>query len=228
MATQASSQTCYPAVVSEPAPTDLELAQRWGDGDERAGRLLFERHFDAIYRFFRNKIGDHADDLVQQTFLGVVRGKDRFRGDSSFRTYLFRIARNRLYTHLRDRGRRPGHDEFGEASVADLGMPSPTAAIAQRQEHRILLKAMRRLPVDLQVALELHYWERLTVREIAIITETPEGTIKRRLQRARAKLDELVLTMGDDQAVLRSTVDNFGQWAGELRDALGRPDSSVQ
>ena len=198
--------------------TDRDLLDAWRAGDEKAGRDLFERHFDSIFRFFRNKVDDAADDLTQQTFLGAVRGRERYRGDASFRTYLFTIARNRLYTYFRDRGRKPEHDDIGQRSLADLGCPSPTAALAERAEHRLLLKALRRLPLDLQISVELHYWEELTVREIAIITDTPEGTIKRRLQRARAKLDQLIAEISTDEALCRSTIDGFGQWANELRE----------
>ena len=53
--------------------SDFELLEAWREGDQRAGRELFARHFDAIYRFFRSKIEDAADDLTQQTFLGCVK-----------------------------------------------------------------------------------------------------------------------------------------------------------
>src|SRR5687767_9859628 len=108
------------------AATDVELLEAWRGGDKPAGVELFERHFDAIYRFFRSKVDDAAEDLTQQTFLGCVRGKQVFRGDASFRTYLYTIARNRLYTHIRDRQRRDAVVEIGEQSVADLGLASPT------------------------------------------------------------------------------------------------------
>ncbi len=203
------------------ASTDAQLLQAWRDGDERAGRELFERHFASIHRFFRSKIEEAAEDLTQQTFMGCLKGKDRFRGDSSFRTYLFTIARNRLYTHLRDRQRRDNVIEFATMSVADLGAASPTRVVAAKAEQRVLLKALRRLPVEMQVAMELHYWEDMSVREIGEITETPEGTIKRRLQRGRARLNELIEELSDDEAIARSTVDNFTDWAQGLRQQLG-------
>jgi RNA polymerase sigma-70 factor (ECF subfamily) len=206
------------------AQTDAELLETWRGGDERAGRQLFERHFGSVYRFFRSKIEEAAEDLTQQTFMGCLKGKDRFRGDSSFRTYLFTIARNRLYTYLRDRQRRDNVIEFGTMSVADLGAASPTRAVAAKAEQRVLLKALRRLPVEMQVAMELHYWEDMSVREIAEVTETPEGTVKRRLQRGRARLNELIEELSENEAIARSTVDNFKAWAQELRSQLATPD----
>ena len=205
---------------------DHELLQAWRDGDEAAGRELFARHFDATFRFFRAKLPDAAEDLTQQTFLGCVRGKDRFRGDASFRTYLFTVARNRLYTHLRDRGRRARIEqpaEPAELSIADLADPSPSAIIAGRQEQRLLLEALRRLPLDLQIAIELHYWEGMTVREIALVVDAPEGTIKRRLQRARARLEAIIRELADSDVLANSTIGDLAGWARQLQEALSEP-----
>jgi RNA polymerase sigma factor (sigma-70 family) len=206
--------------VSGDAKTDFELLEAWRDGDQRAGKELFARHFDSIYRFFRSKVDDAAEDLTQQTFLGCVKGKDRYRGDASFRTYLYTIARNRLYTHIRDRQRRDAVLEVGQQSVADLGLTSPTGHLAAREEQKLLLEAMRHLPLEMQVALELHYWEGLSVREISAVIDTPEGTIKRRLQRARQRLDELIAELAASDELRRSTQANFDDWARALRANL--------
>jgi RNA polymerase sigma factor (sigma-70 family) len=215
--------------VSAEPKSDFELLESWRSGDERAGRELFARHFDSIYRFFRSKVDDAAEDLTQQTFLGCVKGKDRYRGDASFRTYLFTIARNRLYTHIRDRQRRDAVLEVGQQSVADLaadlGLGSATEHIAAREEQKLLLTAMRHLPLEMQVALELHYWEGLSVREISEVIDTPEGTIKRRLQRARQRLDELIVELATSDELRRSTQANFDDWAKALRANLSpNPD----
>jgi hypothetical protein len=76
---------CLVATVPSVSPkADAELLEAWGAGDKAAGEALFDRHFEAIYRFFQNKVGPGViDDLVQQTFLGCVEAPDRFRGDSS-------------------------------------------------------------------------------------------------------------------------------------------------
>ena len=201
--------------------SDLSLLQAWRDGDEAAGRELFARYFDSVFRFFRNKVDDAAEDLTQQTFMGLVQGKDRFRGDASFRTYVFMIARKRLYSYLRKTQRSDGPVPFGNSSVADLGLASPSRAVARHQEQRLLLLALRRLPVEMQVALELFYWEELTVTEIAEVLETPVGTVKSRLQRARARLDAVIEQLAGSDALLRSTMDDFARWAKELRGQLG-------
>ena len=211
--------------MSAETKSDFELLEAWRAGDQRAGRELFTRHFDSIYRFFRSKVDDAAEDLTQQTFLGCVKGKERYRGDASFRTYLYTIARNRLYTHIRDRQRRDAVLEIGAQSVADLGLASPTGHIAAREEQKLLLQAMRHLPLEMQVALELHYWEGLSVREISEVIDTPTGTIKRRLQRARQRLDELIAELATSDELRRSTQANFDDWAQALRANLGKPES---
>ena len=75
---------------------DAELLEQWRAGDRKAGEALFDRHFDAVARFFRNKVDRGIDDLIQRTFLACVESRDRFRGDSSFRTYAFAVGRHVL------------------------------------------------------------------------------------------------------------------------------------
>ncbi len=200
----------------------MELLHAWREGDEHAGRELFARHFDSVFRFFRNKVDGVAEDLTQQTFLGCLKGREKFRGDASFRTYVFSIARKRLYTHYRDRRRQGSELVFDQVSVADLARPSPTALLAEREEQQMLLRALRQLPVDMQIALELHYWEDLKVREIAEILDVPSGTIKRRLQRARQQLERHLQSLSESPELLKSTLDNFSFWAGDLRKQLAR------
>ena len=88
-------------------PNDDEraLLEAWRAGDAAAGEVLFERHFDAIYAFFASKLTIDVSDLVQRTFLGCLEARDRFRGDCSFRTFLYAIARHELYGYFRARHR---------------------------------------------------------------------------------------------------------------------------
>src|SRR6185295_1151444 len=79
---------------------DEALLERWRAGDQVGGRELFARYFDALYRFFSNKC-DEPDEMVQSTFLALIKARDQFAGRSSFRTYVFTIARHELYRYLR-------------------------------------------------------------------------------------------------------------------------------
>ena len=199
---------------------DDELLAAWAGGDARAGSELFDRHFEALYRFFRNKAGDSVEDLVQETFLACVRARASFRGDSTFRTWLFTIARHELYAFYRARTKAP--DDLGEKSVADLA-PSPSRVLAGRREQDLLLAALRAIPLDLQVALELHYWEELSGPEMAAALEVPEGTVRSRLRRAREALEAKMRDLsGDrDRALLDASLADLDRWAASLRGPVG-------
>ncbi len=201
---------------------DLALLDRWRGGDSTAGSALFERHFDALCRFFRNKLaaGDGVDDLIQRTMLALVESRDRFRGEASFRTYLFTIARHELYAHLKRSGREQARFDPLVHSVHDHG-PSPTTILAQRKEQRMLLEALRRVPLELQVVLELYYWEDLAASELARVLELPEGTVRTRIRRGRALLEQALGELGEGEAELHSTLAGLEDWARSVRAQAG-------
>ncbi|MGH1346185.1 MAG: RNA polymerase sigma factor [Nannocystales bacterium] len=205
-------------VAKEPA--DFELLEQWRDGDRDAGNVLFTRHFRPLFRFFRTKVTDEvAEDLTQVSFLACVDGRDKFRGASSFRTYLFAIGRNQLFMHFRKRGREESDAVFGTVSVADLGA-GPSTLIAAKAEQRLLLRALRRIPVDFQIAIELYYWEGVSTAEIAVVLEVPEGTVRSRLTRARSHLSSQMRELAESAELAESTIADFEQWAKSLRDGL--------
>jgi len=197
--------------------TDAELLDAWRAGDLASGEALFERHFGAVARFFRNKLDHGVDDLVQRTFLACVEAKDRLREDSSFRAYLFGVAHNVLARHFRSQRRHGDKLDFGVTSVHDLS-PSPSAVVAQRHEQRMLLEALRRIPLQHQIVLELYYWERLPTREVALVVGEPEGTIKTRIRRARRLLEDQLRELATSPEVLHSTLVDLDAWAESLRD----------
>ena len=200
--------------------SDIDLLDAWQAGDKAAGEALFERHFSSLFRFFRNKVGDElAEDLTQTTFVACVDSRERFRRASSFRTYLFGIARNQLFLHFR-RQRRDGAFAFDTVSVADLAA-GPATIMRARAEQRLLAAALRRIPVDFQIAVELYYWEDLSTKEIAEILEIAEGTARSRLTRARAQLAEQMRVLADSPELAESTIGGLDRWAKSLGDASG-------
>lgn len=205
--------------MSAAQPTDFELLERWRQGDREAGNDLFTRHFRAVFRFFRTKLDDElAEELSQVCFLACVDGRDKFRAASSFRTYLFAIARNQLFMHFRKRGRQVEVSTFETQSMADLGA-GPSTLVAARAEQRLLLRALRRIPVDFQIAVELFYWEGLATREIATVLGVPEGTVRSRLTRAREHLATQMRALAESADLAESTIADFEQWARSLRGA---------
>lgn len=174
---------------------DSALLDAWRGGDNDAGSQLFARNVDVLYRFFHNKVGADAEDLIQQTMMGCVQSRDNFRGDATFRSYLLRIARHKLYDFLRKRTKDRVDPDFGTTSVMDLGSRlSVVAARGEAYAHVVL--ALRELPVDLQLVLELHYWEDMSAPEIAKVIDAPVGTVKTRIRRARQLLEERLVRDG--------------------------------
>jgi RNA polymerase sigma factor (sigma-70 family) len=199
--------------------TDFELIEAWRAGDAKSGNLLFDRYFDALFRFFRNKVSDGAEDLVQQTFLALVKSRDHFRGDSSFRSYLFTAARSKLYNYLERCGRERVID-YGVTSCADLGI-SPSAVLGRDEQHKQLLQALRNLPVDMQVALELFYFEHIRGPELAAVLGVPEGTVRSRLRRGRELLRARLSELQRSDALVESTMTDLEQWASLQRERAG-------
>jgi RNA polymerase sigma-70 factor (ECF subfamily) len=167
---------------------DLTVLQRWRDGDARAGEDLCSRYFDEIYRFFEHKVPGEADDLTQQTFLACVKARDQFRGQSAFRTYLYAIARNELYTRLRKLPRFE-HVDLETSSLHEI-VSSPSKQLGKQQELAQIRAALRQLPVEQQVLLELHYWHDLDAAALAEMLDASPGAIRVRLLRARQALRE--------------------------------------
>jgi RNA polymerase sigma factor (sigma-70 family) len=198
---------------------DAELLASWASGDERAGKALLERHYVAVFRFFRAKVNIEIDDLVQQTFLGLVESQAKWRGDSSFRSYLFGIARNVLRHHYRRRERKEGRIDFGTHSVVDLGA-SPSAFLAEKGDRRLLLEALRRLPVDDQIVIELYHWEALRGADLARVLELTEPAVRSRLHRAKARLAKAMEEIARSEGMLQSTATGLEEWAVRVRELL--------
>lgn len=200
--------------------TDDELLAAWQAGDRAAGDELFGRHFDTVFGFFQRRIAGDVSDIVQRTFLALAEGRDALRGDASVRTYLFVIARRELWAHYRRRDRDEALD-FGVSSLEDL-LPSPSSLLRHKDDRTLLAEAMRRIPVDLQLVVELHYWEGLAGPDIARIVEIPEGTVRSRLRRAIEALRTELETLAGTSRAEWTDEDSLVSWA---RDRGGSAES---
>ena len=176
--------------------TDGELLARWAEGHKDAGGELIERHFATVYRFFRGRVMSERQDLVQQTFLACVEGRCRYQQQGSFRAFLLGIARHQLYAHYR-KSRRESLD-LSSRPLRDLGT-SPTGMVARRESERRLHEALRGLPLDTQLILELAFWQGLDGAEIAEVMDVPVNTIYSRIHRAKASLGEKLRELGEDR-----------------------------
>ena len=195
----------------------------WAAGDDAAGEKLVRLYFAPVHRFFRGKVaGGDDDDLAQRTFLVALERHDRFREDGSMRAFLLGVARLELLTHYRRQRRDPTPVDPGQMTVQDLGT-APPEVVARQQDRRLLARALRRLPLDLQIAVELHYWEQLSSFEIAEVLDTPPPTIRSRLQRARQLLEGLLHEVQATPAERTESLATLSAWVAAAKVRRGQP-----
>jgi len=202
-----------------PGTTDIpdgELLERWRRGDSAAGELLFDRYYRCIDRFFLNKVGAASADLVQETFAACVEGRDRISDPALFRSYVFGIAYKVYFRYLRKKSSRVEP----EVTCVSEVVPTPRTVVVRRGEQRLLLEALRDIPINFQVTLELHYWEQLSTREIADALGSPPATARSRLQRARDALSAAMARHARSGQELHSTLTTLDDWAARCREAL--------
>lgn len=156
---------------------DLDLIARWKAGDQRAATELVERHADALARFAisfgeRNEV----DELVQDTFVRAFSSLDGFRGDSSFRTWLFTIERRLLLDRRRAARRRPDRSEIHEDDAA-TEYDALDSVMADETRKR-LGEALKRLSPTQREVFSLRVAQGLSYREIADAVGTTEGAAR--------------------------------------------------
>jgi len=212
----------WPALPEPPAPAtardDLHLLREAQAGDLDAFNLLVLRHERAVFGLCLRLLGDApaAEDAAQDAFVKAWTGRGSFRGGAAgqVRPWLLRIAANRCYDVLRVRGRRPTASLDAEPFEVEplwssqSGAPEPPEAHALRGELAIFLeRALAALPPDQRLVVLLADVQGCDYAELAAVTGAALGTVKSRLNRARARLRD---ALRDDPA------------AGELFDRYVR------
>lgn len=176
--------------------SDAKLLDAWRTGDPVAGAALFERHFHVIRGFLGKRIdAEDAEDATQRVFLACLHSRGAFRGDASFRTYAFTIARHELFRHLRRRTRDAITLGLGTPmnSVQALA-PPPSSQVCDEESRSFVRIALSELSDAQRRILELRYWHELPAAEIAQIMQIPEPTVRTRLFRAREALRLLLVS----------------------------------
>lgn len=179
------------------AASDEALLAAYAAGDARAFADLYERHERPVYRYFlrHGATATQADDLLQDTWLAVVRNAEHFEPRAKFTTWLYTIARNKLVDHWR------GHDDtlsLDEAANdpdgdATLGIDAgeahrPDVQAMSRAQARAFVDAVEQLPAAQKEAFLLQAEGGLSLEEIAAVTKAAHETVKSRLRYAMAKL----------------------------------------
>lgn len=185
--------------------TDRQLVERVKRGDKRAFDMLVLKYqhkiVGLISRYLRDQ--DEILDVTQEAFIKAYRALPRFRGDSAFYTWLYRIAINTAKNHLVSKSRRPpdtdidiDEGEFQNNSAVLRDIENPENSLATDQLEAVVFKAIDDLPEELKVAVTLREFEGLSYEEIAEVMECPVGTVRSRIFRAREAIEKKIASIG--------------------------------
>jgi RNA polymerase sigma-70 factor (ECF subfamily) len=179
--------------------TDQQLVERAQQGDTRAFDLLVKKYQHKIIGLIGRYVHDHSEvqDVAQEAFIKAYRALDKFRSESAFYTWMYRIAINTAKNHLVSKGRRPpGSDlDIGDAEVLDQSgrlsdIETPEASASRDQLEAAVFEALENLPEDLRTAITLRELDGLSYEDIANIMQCPVGTVRSRIFRAREAVDK--------------------------------------
>jgi RNA polymerase sigma-70 factor (ECF subfamily) len=185
--------------MSKIVPTDTELIGRSRDGDLGALEELVSRYEDRVYNLAFRMMGNRedAEDVLQDTFLSVVRSLDSFQERSSFSTWIYRIAANAALTRLRKRSRKEKSEgEFlddvysvqqqahNQSQMMDWSA-NPVERLLSSESRRQMVEAIEELPEDYRVVFILRDVEGLPAAEVADVLGLSVPAVKSRLHRAR-------------------------------------------
>jgi RNA polymerase sigma-70 factor (ECF subfamily) len=197
-------RTQLPAAdVSGAVDPDRELVESWRKGEPEAFATLIRRHQRRVFGLLLRMLGsrEEAEDAAQDTFLNLHRHGHRFRSESRFSTFVYRVAVNAALNRRRSLGRRRAHtDAFSEAqSIGHLGPatePDPERTLAGDELRARLARELATLPETLRAPVVLFDVEGLSYGEIADVLQVAEGTVKSRIHRGRqalrARLGDLI------------------------------------
>jgi len=178
---------------------DQALVERAQAGDRRAFDMLVLKYQQRISNLIGRYVRDSSEvlDITQDAFLKAYRALPGFRGESAFYTWIYRIAINTVKNHMMSQGRRPPGDDV-EAEVAeqmDIGaklreVATPEAELLSSEIADSVQAALDGLPQDLRTAIMLREFEGMSYEEIATTMDSPIGTVRSRIFRAREAIDK--------------------------------------
>jgi RNA polymerase sigma-70 factor (ECF subfamily) len=181
------------------AQVDELLVERVQKGDKRAFDLLINKYQHRIISLVGRYVSDPAEamDVSQEAFIKAYRAIDRFRGDSAFYTWLYRIAINTAKNWLVARKRRPPSTDIDASDAEQYDVDSrlkeqgtPENELLREEIKSTVYNAIADLPDDLRTAIMLRELEGMSYEDIAVTMDCPIGTVRSRIFRAREAIDE--------------------------------------
>ena len=179
--------------------SDRELMVAFQEGDPEAFARIYDRHARMLLNFFYKMCYDRAlaEDLTQETFLRLIRHRERYRPQATFRTYLFTVARNLLIDRHRSRkaapksvsaDRRISEDGATVGDLLEAQERDSVEVLAEREAGAEVRTALEKLPDAQREVFVLAVDRGLKYREIAEVLGVPEGTVKSRMNAATTRL----------------------------------------
>jgi RNA polymerase sigma-70 factor (ECF subfamily) len=186
------------ARMAEDAP-DRVLVERVQRGDKAAFDLLVLKYQNKLVKLISRYVRDHSEvlDVAQESFLKAYRAMPKFRGDSAFYTWLYRIAINTAKNHLVSQARRLPESAVDSAEAEQFDGESelkeyatPERLLMRAEIENTIIGAIEDLPQDLKTAITLRELEGLSYEEIAEVMDCPIGTVRSRIFRAREAINK--------------------------------------
>ena len=187
--------------------TDQLLVERVQKGDKRAFDLLVGKYQHKIVSLIMRYVSDHAEaqDVAQEAFIKAYRAIARFRGDSAFYTWMYRIAINTAKNHLVSLSRRPPQSDVDAQDAEQFSVDtrlkdrgSPEHELLKEEIEQTIQDAIQDLPEDLRIAITLREMEGMSYEDIATTMECPIGTVRSRIFRAREAIDNRLRPLLDE------------------------------
>ncbi len=177
---------------------DQQLVERVQKGDKRAFDVLVGKYQHKIVSLVSRYVSDHAEalDVSQEAFIKAYRAIGRFRGDSAFYTWMYRIAINTAKNHLVSQSRRPPLSDVDASDAEQFQVDtrlkdrgSPEHELLKEEIEKTINDAISALPEDLRVAITLREMDGMSYDDIATTMDCPIGTVRSRIFRAREAID---------------------------------------
>lgn len=194
---------------------DAELVEQAKQGKMAAFELLVNRYQQRVANVISKFVKDRHEiqDVAQEVFIKVFRALPNFRGDSSFYTWIYRIAVNTSKNHLVAKSRRIQNTQVEYEDAESFGsnedfrnLDTPDAVYSRGELEQTMSKAIAQLPKDLKTAIVFREVDGMSYDEIALEMDCPIGTVRSRIFRARDAIDQALRPLLEDEHMRKQHV----------------------